>query len=96
MTKRDRDPRGSDTSDAIRASSEFIGYGLSFAVSTLLFLLAGHWLDGKLGTDPLFALLGMFVGAAAGFWSLYVHVTGMNRPVRPTSNPDEDEDEPKA
>ena len=77
MTKRGSKPGRGDPQDAIRASSEFIGYGMSFAVSTLLFLLGGHWLDGKLGTSPVLALLGMFVGAAAGFYSLYSHVSGM-------------------
>ena len=77
MSKRESKSRTGDSQDAIRASSEFIGYGMSFAASTFLFLLGGHWLDGKLGTSPLLALLGMFVGAAAGFWSLYSHVSGI-------------------
>ncbi len=77
MSKRGSKPETGDSQDAIRASSEFIGYGMSFAASTLLFLLGGHWLDGKLGTSPLLALLGMFAGAAAGFWSLYSHVSGL-------------------
>lgn len=77
MTKRGSQPPPGDPQDPIRASSEFIGYGMAFAGSTLLFLLGGNWLDGKLGTSPVFALLGMFVGAAAGFWSLYSHASGM-------------------
>jgi len=40
----------------------------------LLFLLGGWWLDGKLGTEPLFLILGAFVGAAAGFYSLWHHL----------------------
>lgn len=89
MTKRESRPGKGDSQDAIRASSEFIGYGMSFAASTLLFLLGGHWLDGKLGTSPLLALLGMFVGAAAGFWSLYSHVSG----IRNESAEDDDVEE---
>jgi len=87
MSTRGSKPGEGDPQDAVRASAEFIGYGMSFAVSTLLFLLGGHWLDGKLGTSPVFALLGMFVGAAAGFWSLYSHVSGLRG-----RTPDDDEE----
>jgi F0F1-type ATP synthase assembly protein I len=37
----------------------------------LLFLWIGKWLDGKLGTAPWLLIVGAFVGAAAGFYSLY-------------------------
>ena len=86
MSERGSKPEKGDSRDAIRASSEFIGYGMSFAASILLFLLGGDWLDGKLGTSPAFALLGMLIGFGAGFWSLYSHVSGLRNP------PDEDEE----
>ena len=60
------DPRA----DAARAA----GRGLTLALATGLFLGAGWWLDGRLGTVPLFTVLGAVVGAAAGFYSLYHHV----------------------
>ena len=44
------------------------------ALSVLLFLLGGWWLDGKVGTAPLFMILGAFVGGGAGFYSLYRHI----------------------
>ena len=47
------------------------GMGLQFAISVLLFLLAGQWLDRKLGTEPLFLILFVFVGAGASFYSIY-------------------------
>jgi F0F1-type ATP synthase assembly protein I len=56
------------------AAGQNTGYGLSWALSTLLFLLGGWWLDGKIGTTPLFMILGAFVGAGAGFYSLYRHI----------------------
>ena len=56
------------------AAGQFTGFGLQWALSTLLFLLAGWWLDGKIGTVPLFTILGAFVGAGAGFYSLYRHI----------------------
>lgn len=42
--------------------------------STLLFLLGGRQVDRWVGTDPLFTVVGAFVGAAAGFWSMYYHL----------------------
>ena len=57
-----------------QAAGQYTGYGLTWALSTLLFLLGGWWLDGKLGTMPLFLILGAFVGAGAGFYSLYQHI----------------------
>jgi F0F1-type ATP synthase assembly protein I len=47
------------------------GMGLQFAISILLFLLAGQWIDRKLGTEPLFLIVFVFVGAGASFYSIY-------------------------
>ncbi|MBI4540617.1 MAG: AtpZ/AtpI family protein [Gemmatimonadetes bacterium] len=51
-----------------------MGYGLTWALSTALFLFVGRWLDGRLGTDPWLMILGAFVGGGAGFYSLYYHL----------------------
>ncbi|MGD2121479.1 MAG: AtpZ/AtpI family protein [Gemmatimonadota bacterium] len=66
--------RESQRTQLLRAAGQFTGYGLSWALSVLLFLLGGWWLDGKLSTEPLFMILGAFVGGAAGFYSLYRHI----------------------
>jgi F0F1-type ATP synthase assembly protein I len=47
------------------------GMGLQFALSILLFLLAGQWIDRKLGTAPLFLMVFVFTGAGASFYSIY-------------------------
>ena len=47
------------------------GMGLQFAISVILFLLAGQWLDKKLGTEPLFLMVFVFGGAGASFYSIY-------------------------
>jgi len=51
--------------------SSFAGAGLQFAISIVLFLLLGQWLDQKFDTSPVFLLLGVFVGGAAAFYSMY-------------------------
>ena len=68
------DPKGSDPRELIRASGQFMGLGLSWALAVLLFLGLGAWVDSKLGTAPVLLVLGAFVGAAAGFYSLYYHI----------------------
>lgn len=73
MSADDRDGRGEQQS-LWAAAGEYTGHGLTWALSVLLFLLGGWWLDGRLGTTPLLMILGAFVGGAAGFYSLYHHV----------------------
>lgn len=48
----------------------YLGLGLTFALSTLLFAWLGSLLDRKIGSTPAFTLLGAFVGAGAGFYNL--------------------------
>ena len=75
-----REPRSSaggppDTTAAdARARSSaavFAGAGLQFAAAILVFLFAGQWLDRRLGTEPVFLLLGVFLGAGGGFFAMY-------------------------
>lgn len=56
---------------ALGAAGRYAGLGLQFALSILLFLYLGQWLDRRIGTEPLFLILGVFVGAAAAFYSMY-------------------------
>ena len=53
------------------STSSYAGAGLQFAVSLVVFVLVGDWLDRKFGTTPLFLLLGVFGGGAASFYSMY-------------------------
>ena len=72
------DPKGSapksGPSELIRASGQYMGLGLTWALSVLLFLGGGWWLDSKLGTRPFLLIAGAFVGAGAGFYYLYYHI----------------------
>lgn len=46
-------------------------HGLTFAGATALFALGGLWLDRRVGTEPVFVIVGALVGATAGFLSMY-------------------------
>lgn len=59
--------------------AQFAGGGLQFALSILLFLYLGRWLDGKLGTSPWLLIVGVMIGAAAGFYSFYRKVMDAQR-----------------
>ena len=69
-----RSRRTRDGSDIQRASSDALGHGFTIAAAIGLFLWLGDKADRALGTSPLFALSGMLVGAAAGFYRLYAHL----------------------
>ena len=58
-------------SQAYAQAGAYISFGLQFAISILLCLFVGLWVDSELGTTPLFLLLGTFFGAGAGFYNLY-------------------------
>jgi ATP synthase protein I len=49
----------------------FSEIGVSLLVTTLAGVLAGYWVDGQLGTLPLFVLLGFFGGAGSGTMMIY-------------------------
>ena len=48
----------------------YAGFGIQLAVSVLLFVFAGQWLDRRLGTDALFTILGAFLAFGGTLWSL--------------------------
>ena len=51
--------------------AKFAGVGLQFAVTLLICLWLGTWLDRKFGTAPVFLDVGVFLGAGAAFYSMY-------------------------
>jgi hypothetical protein len=65
-----RKPQGSTSTDVGR----YLGYGLTWVASTLLFLYLGTRVDAWIGTENIFALLGALIGAAAGFYYMYFHL----------------------
>jgi F0F1-type ATP synthase assembly protein I len=56
------------------SGGEFAGIGLQFAVTLVVFSLAGIWLDGRFGSSPWFTVGLVFFGAGFGFWSMYRRV----------------------
>ena len=65
-----------------RTVGRYTGFGLTWALSVLLFLWIGYWLDGRLGTLPWLTIAGAFLGAAGGFVSLYKGLVAASRAER--------------
>ena len=53
------------------SAAVFAGLGLQFALAILVFAFAGQWLDRRFGTEPWLLLVGVFLGAGGGFYSIY-------------------------
>jgi F0F1-type ATP synthase assembly protein I len=61
-------PRQTSTAPS---GAELAGVGVQFAATLVVFAFLGIWLDKRFGSSPWFVLVCVFVGAAAGFYSLY-------------------------
>lgn len=53
------------------AGSEFASLGIAMGLAIALLAVCGNWLDNRLGTAPLFVLLGVFAGFAGGCYSMF-------------------------
>lgn len=48
----------------------FAGLGIQLAVVIVVFVFSGRWLDARIGTEPLFTILLVFVGFGGWMWAL--------------------------
>jgi len=55
----------------MRQLGALAGVGLTLVVATVLGLAGGYYLDRWLGTNPVFLLIGLLFGIAAGFVNLF-------------------------
>jgi F0F1-type ATP synthase assembly protein I len=53
----------------------FSEIGMVLLVTTLLGIAAGYWVDQRLGTLPVFVLVGFFAGAGTGAVGIYRLIT---------------------
>lgn len=84
LSDRERQSAKQDAEDEQRRlGTAAAGAGMQFVVSILVFVYAGQWLDRKFGTEPLWLLVGLFVGAGGSFISLYRRLMAAQSPPRP-------------
>ena len=58
------------------SGAEYAGAGIQLAATLVAFMFLGIWLDKRLGSSPWFVLICVFVGAGAGFYSIYRRLMG--------------------
>ena len=63
----------------LNALARLASVGIEFSISTVIGLLGGKWVDGKLGTQPWLMLLGLVLGVTAGMRSLLRTVRRANQ-----------------
>ena len=85
MSQSSRPPGNRDRGVASQLG-EYAGFGLTLAGATALFAWLGTLADRWLHTEPLFVLVGAFLGFAAGFYHMY------SRLVLRTASHDEDDE----
>ena len=70
MTEEPR-PQGTGGKAPAPSPATYAGVGIQFAIAIVLVAFGGNWLDERVGSSPLFLILGVFVGGAAAFYSMY-------------------------
>jgi len=64
---------------SLRDAGPYLGLGTTLAVTVLAGLGGGYWLDGRLGTRPLFLLLGGTLALAAGLYHFFKTVANLQK-----------------
>lgn len=48
-----------------------LGIGWYIAICIIIGVVAGIWLDGKVGTKPIFSVIGLVLGSFTGTYGAY-------------------------
>lgn len=78
---------GSDRGKQLKAFARVGSVGIELALSTVIGLLGGQWLDNKLSTAPYLTVIGLLLGVTAGFRSLIR--AARRKPTPPDDGPPE-------
>lgn len=58
---------------------EAVSLGLNVVIAAFLFGFLGHWIGKRVGAEDALTLVGGLVGAAAGFYSLFLRLAERSR-----------------
>ena len=79
---------GSGSGAAYRKAGPYMGLGIEFAVTVIVCFVGGRWLDGKMGSEPILALIGLLVGIGAATFLLLRAVNRLSDRERGKANTD--------
>jgi F0F1-type ATP synthase assembly protein I len=71
VSPENKDGESRPRASALREMAPYLGIGATLAVTVLLGVGVGYWLDGRLGTTPAFVLAGAVVGILAAGYHFY-------------------------
>ena len=71
MSPENKDGESRAWARTLRDVGPYLGLGATLAVTVLVGVGGGYWLDGKLGTTPAFVLAGAVVGLLAAGYHFY-------------------------
>jgi ATP synthase protein I len=66
-----------DWAQVVRDSAPYLGIGTSLAVTVLLGIGGGYWLDSRFGTKPWFLTLGGVLGLGLALYQFFKTVAGL-------------------
>ena len=55
----------------VKSVAPYLNLGFEFALAILIGLALGYFIDSRLSTRPVFLLIGLLLGAGAGFLTIY-------------------------
>jgi len=68
-----------DWAQVVRDLAPYLGIGTSLAVTVLVGLGAGYWLDSRFGTRPWLFLLGGVLGLGLALYQFFKTVAGLKQ-----------------
>lgn len=56
-----------------------LNFGVTAAVTIYLLMLGGQWIDDKFNSDPIFMMLGVLLGVAISFRSIFLKMKAIDK-----------------
>jgi F0F1-type ATP synthase assembly protein I len=69
------------------AVGPYMNLGMQLAIAVICGTAVGYWLDSKIHSSPIFLLIGLFMGSAAGFLTIYRTVYPIRKDKQSDRNP---------
>jgi ATP synthase protein I len=68
-----------NTSGIMKEVGPYMGMGFQLAVTVVLLVFIGVWLDNKTGKDPLFTVIFAFLGVGIGLYNFIKTVIDLSK-----------------